>query len=67
MTNDKKIPFYFKNLDGLRFIAAFLVILGHCQSIIGNAYDEKKIAVPYQPYANKSAVFGVDFFFVLSD
>ena len=66
MTNDKKIPSYFKNLDGLRFIAAFFVILGHCQSIIANAYLDKKMVVPYQPYANKSAVFGVDFFFVLS-
>ena len=66
MTNDKKIPLYFKNLDGLRFIAAFFVILGHCQSIIAHAYLDKKMVVPYQPYANKSAIFGVDFFFVLS-
>ena len=66
MTKDKKIPYYFKNLDGLRFVAAFSVILGHCQSIIANAYLNKNLAVPYQPYANKSAVFGVDFFFVLS-
>jgi peptidoglycan/LPS O-acetylase OafA/YrhL len=66
MTNDKKVPFYFKNLDGLRFIAAFFVILGHCQNIIGGAYQNSKMTVPYQPYANKLAVFGVDFFFVLS-
>lgn len=66
MTNDKKIPVYFKNLDGLRFIAAFFVILGHCQNIVGNVYQEKKLMIPYQPYANKLAVFGVDFFFVLS-
>lgn len=66
MTNDKKVPFYFKNLDGLRFIAAFFVILGHCQNIIGEAVQKKNLTVPYQPYANKLAVFGVDFFFVLS-
>lgn len=66
MTNDKKVPIYFKNLDGLRFIAAFFVILGHCQNIIGEAYQKQNLFIPYQPYANKLAVFGVDFFFVLS-
>ena len=66
MTNDKKIPVYFKNLDGLRFIAAFFVIVGHCQNIVGGYYQQKNFTVPYQPFANKLAVFGVDFFFVLS-
>jgi peptidoglycan/LPS O-acetylase OafA/YrhL len=66
MTNDKKIPVYFKNLDGLRFIAAFFVIVGHCQNIVGGYYQQKKLTIPYQPFANKLAVFGVDFFFVLS-
>ncbi len=66
MSNDKKIPVYFKNLDGLRFIAAFFVILGHCQNIVGIPYQQKNLTVPYQPFANKLAVFGVDFFFVLS-
>ena len=66
MTNDKKIPVYFKNLDGLRFIAAFFVIVGHCQNIVGEVYQKHNLAVPYQPFANKLAVFGVDFFFVLS-
>ncbi|MDZ7876275.1 MAG: acyltransferase [Saprospiraceae bacterium] len=66
MTDDKKIPVYFKNLDGLRFIAAFFVIIGHCQNIVGEVYQKNKLVVPYQPYANKLAVFGVDFFFVLS-
>jgi peptidoglycan/LPS O-acetylase OafA/YrhL len=66
MTNDKKIPVYFKNLDGLRFIAAFFVILGHCQNIVGERYQKQNLTIPYQPFANKLAVFGVDFFFVLS-
>jgi peptidoglycan/LPS O-acetylase OafA/YrhL len=66
MTNDKKIPVYFKNLDGLRFIAAFFVIVGHCQNIVGDRYQKQKLTIPYQPFANKLAVFGVDFFFVLS-
>jgi peptidoglycan/LPS O-acetylase OafA/YrhL len=66
MTNDKKIPVYFKNLDGLRFIAAFFVIVGHCQSIIKEVYMQNNLTIPYQPFANKLAVFGVDFFFVLS-
>ena len=52
----------FKNLDGLRLIAAVFVIVGHCQSIL---FEAKKIS-PYVPYFNKLASFGVDFFFVLS-
>jgi peptidoglycan/LPS O-acetylase OafA/YrhL len=53
---------YFKNLDGLRFLAALAVIMGHCQEIIGQYQGFS----PYEPYANKLASFGVDFFFVLS-
>ncbi len=52
---------YFKNLDGLRFLAAFAVIIGHCQDII-----KQKGYIAYDPFANKLANFGVDFFFVLS-
>lgn len=52
---------YFKNLDGLRFIAAFAVIIGHTQSLI----YQKGVRV-FSPFANKLANFGVDFFFVLS-
>lgn len=58
----------FKNLDGLRFIAAFFVIIGHCQHVLiekgraafGNTYTV------YSPFADKLANFGVDFFYVLS-
>ncbi len=53
---------YFKNLDGLRFLAAFAVIIGHAQHLI----HQYQGYYPYQPYANKLASFGVDFFFVLS-
>jgi peptidoglycan/LPS O-acetylase OafA/YrhL len=53
---------YFKNLDGLRFLAAFAVIMGHCQSTILQYQGYS----PYAPFANKLATFGVDFFFVLS-
>ena len=56
-------PVYFKNLDGLRFFAAFAVIMGHCQSLL---YNEMGGIDPYSPYASKMANFGVDFFFVLS-
>ena len=52
---------YFKNLDGLRFLAAFAVIIGHSQSLI----FDKGVRV-FSPFANKLANFGVDFFFVLS-
>jgi peptidoglycan/LPS O-acetylase OafA/YrhL len=54
---------YFRNLDGLRFFAAFAVIIGHCQAFL---YTERGKIDPYSPYASKLANFGVDFFFVLS-
>jgi peptidoglycan/LPS O-acetylase OafA/YrhL len=53
---------YFKNLDGLRFIAAIFVIIGHCQSILYNQFHIRT----YSPWGEKMANFGVDFFFVLS-
>lgn len=54
---------YFRNLDGLRFIAAFFVIIGHCQHILFDLPSKPRI---YSPWAEKLAGFGVDFFFVLS-
>lgn len=59
----KEKSVYFKNLDGLRFFAAFAVIIGHCQALL---YVEKGGIDPYSPWASKLANFGVDFFFVLS-
>jgi peptidoglycan/LPS O-acetylase OafA/YrhL len=59
----KEKSVYFKNLDGLRFFAAFAVICGHCQALL---YGEKGGIDPYSPWASKLADFGVDFFFVLS-
>ncbi|MFM2267719.1 MAG: hypothetical protein RL757_1160 [Bacteroidota bacterium] len=56
------MPAYFQNLDGLRFIAAFFVIIGHSQSVIIKNLDIN----PYVHFADKLASFGVDFFFVLS-
>jgi peptidoglycan/LPS O-acetylase OafA/YrhL len=53
---------YFKNLNGLRFFAAFAVIIGHSQHIV----HQYTGYFPYAPWANKLASFGVDFFFVLS-
>jgi len=55
---------YFKNLDGLRFIAAFLVILQH-------ESDYKSYAVPtysnvFKPYLADIGRYGVTLFFVLS-
>jgi peptidoglycan/LPS O-acetylase OafA/YrhL len=61
MNTPKKEDIYFKNLDGLRFLAAFAVIIGHCQAILFKI----NIRV-YSPYSDKLGSFGVDFFFVLS-
>lgn len=56
-------PIYFKNLDGLRFIAAMFVIIGHCQAILFDSDLHLRI---FSPWGEKMAGFGVDFFFVLS-
>ena len=53
---------YFKNLDGLRFLAALFVIVGHCQHVL---FDPPVHIRAYSPWAEKLAGFGVDFFFVL--
>ncbi|MBL7818666.1 MAG: acyltransferase [Saprospiraceae bacterium] len=65
MSGGKKEEIYFKNLDGLRFLAAFAVIIGHCQAILFKGHEEVGIRV-YSPFADKLGSFGVDFFFVLS-
>jgi peptidoglycan/LPS O-acetylase OafA/YrhL len=49
-------------LDALRFVAAFFVIIGHCQAVL---YNVHAIEV-YAPFASKLGSFGVDFFFALS-
>ncbi len=69
MNVGKKEDIYFKNLDGLRFLAAFAVIIGHCQSMLFKGTDKlgHEIGIRvYSPFADKLGSFGVDFFFVLS-
>ena len=61
MEKQKKSTAYFKNLDGLRFLAAFAVIVAHCQAVV--YHGGTRI---FSPYVDKLASFGVDFFFVLS-
>lgn len=55
---------YFKNLDGLRFFAALLVILEHC-AIYKQALDPK-ISSIFQSSFSGVGGYGVKFFFVLS-
>lgn len=55
---------YFHNLDGLRFIAAFLVILSHC-STFRYALDAKLSNAWFPMYAGVGEL-GVKIFFVLS-
>ena len=52
MNLNKKEDIYFKNLDGLRFLAAFAVIIGHCQAIFFKGNDKIGIRV-YSPFADK--------------
>ena len=65
MNSGKKEGIYFKNLDGLRFLAAFAVIMGHTQSVLFKGDATNGIRA-YSPFADKLGTFGVDFFFVLS-
>lgn len=55
---------YFKNLDGLRFVAAMLVILHHCDTIrAGRAQPDASM---YLPQLDDMGNRGVNLFFVLS-
>jgi peptidoglycan/LPS O-acetylase OafA/YrhL len=60
MDNYPKI--YFKNLDGLRMIAATLVILTHCNAVFNEAGKRN----PYSFIFSNGGKFGVDLFFTLS-
>lgn len=55
---------YFHNLDGLRFIAAFLVIASHC-STFRSGYDAKLVNAFSSLYGMMGEL-GVKIFFVLS-
>lgn len=55
---------YFKNLDGLRFVAALLVFYHHCISLVSE--NTTNIFLPWHTYALKWGTIGVDLFFVLS-
>jgi len=55
---------YFKNLDGLRFFAAFLVLLHHANFFKSiNSYSLSSV---FSEYLVQSGVLGVNLFFVLS-
>lgn len=56
--------FHFKNLDGLRFIAAFLVILEHC-TMFKDARS-KDLSNVFKAYFSETGGEGVNLFFVLS-
>lgn len=55
---------YFKNLDGIRFIAALLVILHHASDY--RAYQGKGLPNYLRPYVGDLGTYGVTLFFVLS-
>ncbi len=55
---------YFKNLDGIRFIAAFLVILQHTSNYKTN--QNKALPNIFEPYVKDFGSYGVTLFFVLS-
>lgn len=67
--SDKKIaPVYFKNLDALRFIAAFSVIIFHYSADIKGLYPNLAVHNSFSflfSIAEKGSL-GVNFFFVLS-
>jgi len=55
---------YFKNLDGLRFIAAFLVILDHAQFF--KSINHEPLSSYFSLYLAHTGEMGVNLFFVLS-
>ena len=55
---------YFKNLDGIRFIAALMVILEHTSDYV--AYQEKGFPNVLRKYVIEFGSYGVTLFFVLS-
>ncbi|MEP6675797.1 MAG: acyltransferase [Ferruginibacter sp.] len=55
---------YFKNLDGIRFIAALLVILQHTSDY--KEFQNKGISNIFRPYVGDFGSYGVTLFFVLS-
>src|SRR5690348_6930078 len=57
---------YFKNLDGLRFFAAFLVICAHYVTVFGDTLHLNKWSRIIFTFDGSGAEIGVNFFFVLS-
>ena len=55
---------YFKNLDGIRFIAALLVILQHTSDY--KEFQNKGLSNIFRPYVGDFGSYGVTLFFVLS-
>lgn len=55
---------YFKNLDGLRFIAALLVLIHHASFFKMEAVDG--VSAVYHEYTEQFGLLGVNLFFVLS-
>lgn len=59
---------YFKNLDGLRFFAAFIVLLHHAQYFkdINTDINGQALSSVFAPYLVEAGKMGVNLFFVLS-
>ena len=67
LIKDNNQHIYFENLDGLRFIAAFSVLMFHCFEIIPeNFQDEPNNIFNALSFIFKKGNLGVSFFFVLS-
>jgi peptidoglycan/LPS O-acetylase OafA/YrhL len=57
---------YFKNLDGLRFFAAVVVICAHYITVLGDTMQSGKWSRIILTLDGSGAEIGVNFFFVLS-
>jgi len=55
---------YFKNLDGLRFFAAFIVLLHHAQYF--KDINSFPLSSVFAPFLKEGGKMGVNLFFVLS-
>lgn len=62
----KKPHVYFKNLDGIRFIAASLVLLQHSFGFKAHYFGDKAATSVFDLFFSMAGTMGVNIFFILS-
>ncbi|HVX26713.1 MAG TPA: acyltransferase [Parafilimonas sp.] len=65
-SESKKPHVYFKNLDGIRFIAASLVLLQHSFGFKAHYFGDKAATSVFDLFFSMAGTMGVNIFFILS-